>query len=150
MHTINTIEPGLIAEEEFAALTAMLPNGCIEWRGSLDSKGYGRFKRDGRQYFAHRVALALAGVDLGENDVDHLCRNRRCVNPDHLEPVSTKENTARGNGATAAAIRARRDGECVNGHVIAEVGEHRQGDGFTCAECGRDRVRRYKARKANR
>lgn len=139
----------VISAENFYARTQETTSGCLEWIGSIDSKGYGRVKSGGREYKAHRVALVLAGVDLpADGPVDHLCRNTRCVRVEHLEPTTMRENTARGIGPTAAAIRAHENGTCINGHVLAEVGLHKQRDGFTCAQCGRDRVAAYKARRA--
>lgn len=93
-----------------AYLTARIrkidPTGCWVWLGTKNSDGYGktlvgRTKRGkGAQpvrRYAHRVAFFLAGGTLPEGaDLDHLCRNRACVNPAHLEPVSRKENVARG------------------------------------------------------
>lgn len=73
--------------------------GCWDWLRSVDTWGYGRLTVDGRQMQAHRVALLLAGVELVPGlEVDRLCRNRRCVNPEHLEQVSHAENGRRRRG----------------------------------------------------
>ncbi len=151
MRTTLDITEGLIGAVEFWSKTALADDSsCIIWMGSADSHGYGRIKRGGRQYFAHRIALALEGRELSDNlPIDHLCRNTLCVNPEHLEQVTTRVNTARGNGATAMKIRAADQGRCINGHVLAEVGVHRQRNSTTCAQCGRDRVRRYNERKVS-
>ncbi len=72
------------------------PSGCLEWLGSSWS-GYGRVRWRGVMKPAHRVIYEQykgpipAGLLL-----DHLCRNRICVNPDHLEPVTNTENCQRG------------------------------------------------------
>lgn len=72
---------------------------CWEWTGAQD-QGYGLFSFEGRPVRAHRwlwellVELIPAGLQL-----DHLCRNHSCVNPDHLEPVTQAENIRRGNAA---------------------------------------------------
>lgn len=126
-------------------------SGCWLWDGHRDRKGYGRLYYRGRSYTAHRaVYLRLVGPIPTGHVLDHICRNTSCVRPDHLEPVTTQVNIARGHTPTSERARARLAGSCVNGHVIALVGVHKQGRGFTCAGCGRDRVRRYKARKRSR
>lgn len=126
-------------------------SGCWLWGGRLDRKGYGRVYYRGRSYAAHRaVYLRLAGPIPSGYVLDHVCRNTSCVRPDHLEPVTTQVNIARGRTPTSERARARLTGSCINGHAIALVGVHKQGRGFTCAECGRDRVRRYKLRKRAR
>lgn len=71
-------------------------SGCWNWQGTIDSKGYGRLDRGGRPQKAHRVAHELIiGPIRADLTIDHLCRNKRCVNPAHLEPVTVSENSRR-------------------------------------------------------
>jgi len=66
---------------------------CWTWNKPLDRKGYGYIYVAGRNLAAHRVALVVAtGDQLGEKLVDHICRNRACVNPGHLRLVDHKQN----------------------------------------------------------
>lgn len=68
---------------------------CWEWTGAK-TLGYGRFNIEGRAYFAHRLAYEyLIGSIPPKLHLDHLCRNKACVNPHHLEPVSHAENMHR-------------------------------------------------------
>jgi hypothetical protein len=73
--------------------------GCHEWTASKDRYGYGRFGFNGKQPSAHRWAYERVNGTIPEGLViDHLCRNRGCVNPDHLEAVEQVENMRRARG----------------------------------------------------
>lgn len=76
-------------------------DSCWLWQASLDGKGYGQInggRTPTRMMRAHRVAYELVIGPIPDGlDLDHLCRTPRCVNPDHLEPVTRRENTARGD-----------------------------------------------------
>lgn len=74
--------------------------GCWVWCGATSWNGYGRVKRDGRLQWAHRWywEQERGPVPVGY-DLDHLCRNKPCVNPTHLEPVTKAENQRRGNAS---------------------------------------------------
>jgi HNH endonuclease len=72
--------------------------GCWEWQGLLSWNGYARIRRDNRLQWAHRYYYEQQNgpIPVGK-DLDHLCRNTRCVNPNHLEVVSKAENQRRGD-----------------------------------------------------
>lgn len=89
---------------------------CWEWVGSCRESGYGRLKVKGSWRAAHRVSYVLAHGDIPEGKVlDHLCRNRKCVNPAHLEAVDDKTNVLRGIGPSA--VMAQRT-HCDHGHPL--------------------------------
>lgn len=87
---------------------------CWLWTAATHNAGYGVMRLDGRNEFAHRISLKLSGVDIPAGfDVDHLCRNPRCVNPSHLEPVSHKENVRRGMAGMHMVSKQRERAQCL-------------------------------------
>lgn len=96
------------------------PNGCWEWQLRLNDGGYGLFSVYGGAgpVLAHRLALHVAGRPVPEDmTVDHLCRNRRCINPDHLDIVTRGVNSLRGDGYYA--VNARKS-HCAHGHEFTD------------------------------
>ena len=137
----------VVAQEDLSNFYWIDAAGCWIWNDLLDRGGYGRFRIKSREWRAHRVFyFNLRGPIPDELVLDHLCRVRNCVNPDHLEPVSQRTNTARGKGVTAAAAAARLKGLCSNGHELSVVGMHSPMRP-TCAQCSRDRSRRYRLKR---
>lgn len=123
---------------------------CWLWTsaGIGDSKNpYGGVTWNHVRCVAHRVAYELLVGPVPEGLVlDHLCRVKRCVNPDHLEPVTNRENILRGYGITA---REARRAECVNGHSLADA--YRRNTGYRrCRVCCADQQRAHRARRAER
>ena len=116
---------------------------CWEWTGAKNPKGYGYMPAFGRgHYLAHRMSYELFVGPIPEGlELDHLCRNRGCVNPDHVEPVTHLENMRRGAFATRTL--------CVNGHHYDAVNTYIRPNGNRdCRVCVRERGRRYRARRA--
>ena len=75
----------------------LVDDGCWHWTGARQSDGYGSFQRSGQTRLAHRAMYELFVGDIPEGlELDHLCRDRGCVRPDHLEPVAHLENVRRG------------------------------------------------------
>lgn len=73
--------------------------GCWIWQKAKKPSGYGNLFRDGKWWIAHRYYYTQTFGHIPDDCViDHLCKNTSCVNPDHLEAVSQKENLDRGNG----------------------------------------------------
>lgn len=89
--------------------------GCMEWTAALYSGGYGHFGLSAKEHWlAHRLSYTYWVGEIPEGlDIDHLCRNRKCVRVDHLEPVSRQVNLLR--GATTPAARAAQT-HCKHGH----------------------------------
>lgn len=128
-------------------------NSCWMWMGTIHSTGYGHFKLDKKNLKAHRISYLLTYGDFPVLPLDHLCRNRACVNPIHLEPVSHRVNILRGIGP--AAILARRT-KCNKGHLFSDFGRirienNRNNPSRRCVMCVRETskyaTRRYRARR---
>lgn len=124
---------------------------CLIYTGTIATNGYGVATFGGRQYKAHRIAYEAVNGPIPINDetgkpfpLDHLCRVRSCVNPDHLEPVTDAVNVLR--GISPHAVNARKT-HCVNGHEYAPENTATDSSGHRyCRECSRDRDRRRYAR----
>lgn len=87
---------------------------CWLWTAACNSEDYGHFWFDRRQHQAHRVAYELLVGPIPDGlQIDHLCRTPRCVNPAHLEPVTSRENTLRGR--SPFALKAAQT-HCKRGH----------------------------------
>ena len=120
-------------------------DGCWEWRRTRNRNGYGQIGVGGKTKVAHRVAYELAIGPIADGlQLDHLCRNRACINPAHLEPVTQSENIMRGSGfPPQLASRTH----CLNGHELHEGNIYRQpgrpAHQRSCLTCRheRDRVR---------
>ncbi|NKR52965.1 HNH endonuclease [Rhodococcus hoagii] len=107
---------------------------CWNWTAATDRYGYGLFWPERRTSTkAHRFSYELAVGEIRDGlVVDHLCRNRRCVNPSHLEPVTSAENTRRG-------IQPQK-GKCLRGHVLVQpnlVASKMKAGHRNCLACAR-------------
>ena len=96
---------------------------CWKWQGSKSSNGYGivrwNISDTGKAIQAHRFIYEMVKGKIPDGKVlDHLCKNTDCVNPDHLEPVSQRENILRGEGF--AAVQAKKT-HCKRGHEFNEA-----------------------------
>lgn len=104
-------------------------NTCWLWDGVLSSGGYGHVSINGKLKMVHRLAYEFCVGPIPDGlQLDHLCRVRHCMNPDHLEVVTNRENILRGEGL--AAINARKT-HCKRGHEFDGV------DSFINSEGGR-------------
>lgn len=120
------------------------PNGCWVWTASqFGDSGYGRISHNNRSRGAHRVAYELYVGPIPEGlTIDHLCRNRSCVNPAHLEAVPIGVNILRGENPAA---RNARKTHCKWGHEFTpENTGKKTGGGRRCRACARRRLRQYR------
>ncbi len=123
---------------------------CWIWTSAIIPSGYGTFWIDGGTQYAHRLAYEwVVGPIAPGLQLDHLCRVRECVRPDHLEPVTGRVNILRGVGP--AAINARKT-HCPQGHPLSGDNLYARVDRHgsrlrTCIKCVNARGRRYRCRK---
>lgn len=90
---------------------------CWPWTGAMQGQGYGQYGKPMR--LAHRISYEFFVGPIPEGlTLDHLCRNRQCVNPSHLEPVTRGENVLRGESLPA---RNARKTHCPKGHPYDDI-----------------------------
>jgi len=120
-------------------------NGCHEWNGYLDDHGYGGFKINNTNYKAHRVSFHIHKKLDNTKLVDHICRNRKCVNPEHLRLVDFKTNSVE-NNTGIVAINYQKT-HCINGHEFLGNNFKIYSDkSRTCMICKRINARRFYAK----
>ena len=143
--------------ERLERLSIPEPNsGCWLWLGSIRKNGYGcigvghALDGDERTSSAHKISYEyfIGPVPKGKV-LDHKCRIRCCVNPDHLEPVTMQENVRRGELAAANKLRFSKQTHCKKGHPLS--GENlgfAKGTGYRlCIACRIDFRKNWKAKQ---
>lgn len=133
----------------------ILLEGCWHWVGAKLQSGYGRFKVASKVVQAHLASYEHFIGPVPEGlELDHLCRNRACVNPFHLEPVTRSENVLRGDGPLVTRLRHQQRTHCPKGHPYDEkntyLWQHPKGYMLRdCRACTNERRREKRRRDAN-
>lgn len=120
----------------------VVESGCWEWTGPVNRGGYGKWSQRGQYFAAHRFSFEVHVGPIPKGlTLDHLCRNTRCVNPEHLEPVSGRENTLRGANPPARNFRKT---ACKRGHPFTPENTYTFGRNFRqCILCRRWHSKEY-------
>lgn len=117
------------------------PNsGCWLWMGAA-SLGYGRLYHNRLNRPAHQISyeINVGPIPVG-HELDHLCRNPACVNPEHLEPVTHRENVRRGVAGIVSGEQQRSKTHCPSGHEYTEDNTYTRQNGHrSCRSCERER-----------
>jgi hypothetical protein len=136
---------GLPLELEYRIMPE--PNsGCWLWIGGLTTNGYGKITHARKRFAVHRVVYKLTRGDINPAlEIDHLCRNRCCCNPQHLELVTSRINLLRGDGVGGKNYRKTR---CKNGHELIAPNIYPNSRKRRCIICSRvgNAMRNKKAR----
>ena len=132
--------------ERFMLKVRQGENWCFFWTASTNGTGYGLFTVNGRMVMAHRWAYEYFKGPIPDGlQLDHLCRNRNCVNPAHLEPVTQRENLLRGESLTTFNLAKT---HCPQGHAYAGANLYVTPKGSRqCRTCRADHQRLHLARQ---
>lgn len=140
-----------------SALSRILGNSdmtgdCWVWLGAVYRSGYGQITEyvDGvpRKLTVHRHVYEQVVGPIRTETLDHLCSNKRCFNPDHLEPVSRIINTQRGEANNSYLARRRAATTCKAGHEYTEENTYMTNrKGRVCRQCALRYSREYRERK---
>jgi hypothetical protein len=127
--------------------------GCIVWTGAVDKLGYGRIGMQGKSKLAHRISYQhyVGEIPVGL-ELDHLCRNPSCINPNHLEPVTRKVNTDRGLCAETHRKRFAAMTHCKRGHefTVENTYFHPTHNRRQCKICGIEASKRFKEKSCGK
>lgn len=132
------------------------PNsGCWLWAGSLNQYGYGNFTFRTKRGLAHRVSYERSIGPIPEGlQIDHKCRTRGCVRPDHLEPVTPGENVRRGlsPALTSKRTKGKHKTHCPKGHPYSgdNLYTHPTNGWSGCRACCKEKMQRRRAAGLNR
>ena len=140
-------------EERFFNKVMPEPNsGCWLWTGAMNNTGYGAFWFNGRITKAHRASYELFVGKIPDGlQLDHLCRIRCCVNPEHLEPVTGSENVKRGLTPAINRLRESSKTHCPQGHEYNEENTYVTAAGWRkCRQCRKAASKRYHARRGGK
>lgn len=133
--------------ENFHRKLELVSNGCVVWKGSLSEKGYGVFYFHNSRIRAHRFSYqTYKGQLLKSKCIDHICRNRACVNPEHLRQVTFRINALENSRGIAVKnskkIKCKKNHPLISGNLVKRKDGRRE-----CKKCATKSSMKSRARK---
>ena len=125
--------------------SAVMETPCIPWEGKLSPDGYGQFTRDMQHWLAHRWSFTQAKGPIPPGlCVDHECRNRACISPEHLRLKTRGANAVENSIGITAVNKAKT--HCKHGHEFTSGNTYEHGGARICRTCLRNNHLRHRAR----
>ena len=140
-----------IIYERFWSRVKIAPSGCWEWTAAKSGPmGYGCCWDGLRRRMAHRFLYETLYGDVPQGfELDHLCRNPKCVNPNHLEVVTRSQNVLRGIAPQRAKEYYKRQQYCKRGHKFTETNTYRSPNGRRrCRTCAYNYLKEWRKARA--
>jgi hypothetical protein len=125
--------------------------GCWEWTAGKSSDGYAMMYLEGKMIYSHRWSYEYYNTAIpSKYIIDHLCRVRHCVNPNHLEAVTSKENTRRGDHSRMGWNNKEKT-HCPNNHEYSKENTYIKNKKYrVCATCAKEQSKNYYNKKVNK
>ena len=131
----KAVKPRLFANTKISPDTE-----CILWTGCTTKAGYGQLSVLGKRLYTHRVSYEIFVGKIEEGlQIDHLCRVRNCIRPDHLEQVTSAENTRRGSANRLATGGYPRRTHCKREHALTDDNVYTYDGKRSCRTCIKNR-----------
>jgi len=136
--------------EKFLSKVIAKEKDCWRWSGFINNYGYGEMIINGKSYRTHRISFSIFNGELIDGMViDHICKNKSCINPDHLRQVTQKFNCL-DNSSSPLAENSRKT-HCKNGHELTEDNIYKKKNWRCCLACKKiDHIRHNQKLKEKR
>lgn len=146
LSSMKTLAIPLFDHFRLLSKVSVVESGCWEWQGYKKKSGYGEMSINNKLFIVHRLSYSVFKKPIDENLViDHICRNRSCINPEHLREVTQKENVLE-NSLSIQSVNSKKT-HCKNGHEFSVENMIYNPTGRECKIC---RYFRSNSRRRNK